>query len=253
MCIFAFGYLATSEHLPATNTDSKHRPSTTDDHTFKMSTQSYYKDRLGFDPREALYEERTSTTTTTKAGRLTVQHSSSGDPNQHHQQQQQHHHQERHHHQQIYESSSASGSPATKKLKKNAAARVAAANAANNNNNGNGNGNVTVGILVGNNNGQGGYEDALTQFKGTMSVWNYFVENWDITGTSEVRRTRKQPVSFGVCTVWSHLRRITLAHPVVFASVPFSVCASARRFSVAVSVTVRRLQHARNQHPAFAR
>lgn len=27
---------------------------------------------------------------------------------------------------------------------------------------------------------QGGYEDALTQFKGTMSIWEYFIENWDI-------------------------------------------------------------------------
>ncbi|KAH8339934.1 hypothetical protein KR067_002877 [Drosophila pandora] len=27
---------------------------------------------------------------------------------------------------------------------------------------------------------QGGYEDALTQFKGSMSIWDHFIEDWDI-------------------------------------------------------------------------
>lgn len=102
-----------------------------------MSTQSYYKDRLGFDPREALYDGApTSQSTPLKSGsraRSVPHHfTSPGNSNGSH-----------------YEHNV---SPSKKQKQSN------------------------------NNNSQGGYEDALTQFKGTMSLWDYFVENWDITG-----------------------------------------------------------------------
>lgn len=90
-----------------------------------MSTQSYYKDRLGFDPREALYD---SVPVKPIRGRSVETNNISYD--------------------------SADGSP-SKKQKQN---------------------------------GESGYEDALTQFKGTMSVWNYFVENCDIIGMSKAIR-----------------------------------------------------------------
>lgn len=34
---------------------------------------------------------------------------------------------------------------------------------------------------------QAGYEDALHQFKGTMSVWEYFIEHKDRLGMSQIR------------------------------------------------------------------
>lgn len=123
-----------------------------------MSTQSYYKDRLGFDPREALYDGITPPTASSSPlktsrgnsiGRTIVDNvhnhnNSGGGSNNNH-----HHHYDHH------------SSPA-KKLKHHNSS-----------------------INSNNNNSQGGYEDALTQFKGTMSVWNYFVENWDIEGMSK--------------------------------------------------------------------
>ena len=110
-----------------------------------MSTQSYYKDRLGFDPREALYDGAPASTTLKSArgssvGR-TINDTFNGSGSSNHYD----------HH----------TSPAKKQKQQH-----------NNSNASNGN--------------QGGYEDALTQFKGTMSVWNYFVENWDITGMSKM-------------------------------------------------------------------
>lgn len=162
-----------------------------------MSTQSYYKDRLGFDPREALYE--TTTTIKTSTGRTVVD-----GPNQRHHSpspasnvitQSQHHHRVISH-----QTSGGSGgspaaaqydqhhsSPAKKHKRQNAAAGVAAANGGGHNyqrkSPNNGHGQIHQANLA-SGNGQGGYEDALTQFKGTMSVWDYFVENWDITGTT---------------------------------------------------------------------
>lgn len=97
-----------------------------------MSTQSYYKDRLGFDPREALYDAPP------------VKSSSRGRSVENNNHYDQH-------------------SPSKKQKQTNG----------NNNNY---------------NNSQGGYEDALTQFKGTMSLWDFFVENWDITGMFESKR-----------------------------------------------------------------
>lgn len=96
-----------------------------------MSTQSYYKDRLGFDPREALYEGQT------KGG-------------------------SRSHSQQNHYSNNGNGSTEvyqspTKKHKNHQHSPSP----------------------------QGGYEDALTQFKGTMSIWEYFIDNSDRLGMSD--------------------------------------------------------------------
>lgn len=136
-----------------------------------MSTQAYYKDRLGFDPREALYEttpvnsnhhHTSSTSRTHKSGSSRHSRKENYTSNSHHYS---HHHQQQHHnqHQQYSESrhqhhhSATSAdyidSPNAKKQKQQ----------------------------------QDGYEDALTQFKGTMSVWEYFIENVDHCGKSVVQ------------------------------------------------------------------
>jgi hypothetical protein len=99
-----------------------------------MSTQSYYKDRLGFDPREALYEGGAPV----KGGSASRGHHANQSNNGHH-------YNNGHHHNDSYQS------PSKKQKSQNS---------------------------------QGGYEDALTQFKGTMSIWEYFVENTDVIGMS---------------------------------------------------------------------
>lgn len=165
-----------------------------------MSTQSYYKDRLGFDPREALYESSggsTQSTTIKTASRRFIQ-------------QQQHYSSSTtaHH-------SPSNGSPVgggasspnagfysaspTKKSK-----HSVYSSSSNTTNTA-----ITTGQYVSggpaaqiganiaainsNSNNQGdGYEDALTQFKGTMSIWDYFVENRDVTGTTYRTYARTQ-------------------------------------------------------------
>lgn len=124
-----------------------------------MSTQSYYKDRLGFDPREAVYDGPVkgsrghSQTSHHSQSHQSQSHSQShyvsstngshdhyaSPPKKHKQQQQQHYHQSQH----------------------NASYQQQEEQAL-----------------------QGGYEDALTQFKGSMSLWEYFVENTDKLGMS---------------------------------------------------------------------
>lgn len=156
-----------------------------------MSTQSYYKDRLGFDPREELYDgQPSSRSSTVKSGSRsrTVHH--------------------------YYSSSSNGGvTGVTSNVTAvvggvtgvvggatgvNSSSRVDRVDSVdrydyhssspskkqrqspsiNNNNN-------TI-------NQGDGYEDALTQFKGMMSLWDYFVENWDITGRKVTLRKRMQ-------------------------------------------------------------
>jgi len=137
-----------------------------------MSTQSYYKDRLGFDPREALYDgpvkggarrhhspsggggrnshERYTSSTPTNNGN---DHYATP-PNKKHKQQQQ---QQQQHHV-SYQSPPQDQGP------------------------------------------QGGYEDALTQFKGSMSLWEYFVDSTD---------------KMGMCQLWlrpRHRRRVFRVH-----------------------------------------
>lgn len=161
-----------------------------------MTSQSYYKDVLGFDPNEGQYETSTTTTTRRSGTRHHQTHhhhqqylhntsSSSnsvgggvGHHNAHHHSHHQHHRSQHQHHQ---TSSSASparisispggasldhyadSSPAAKKAKHPSTLQQP----------------------------QGGYEDALTQFKGTMSMWEYFIENWDI-----IRKSIRFSLSF---------------------------------------------------------
>ena len=111
-----------------------------------MSTQSYYKDRLGFDPREAIYDGPVKGS----RGHSQTSHYTASNGNDHYatppkKHKQQHQHQSHHaSFQQQHEDPP-----------------------------------------------QGGYEDALTQFKGSMSLWEYFVENSDKLGMSDVCWVRK--------------------------------------------------------------
>lgn len=100
-----------------------------------MSTQKYYKSRLGFDPREEGYEYSTPTKGSPARG------SSQG----------------------AYSEASDYGSP----MKKSRQSTPSTPG-------GNGGG--------GADSSQGAYEDALTQFKGNMSMWEYFVEAKDREG-----------------------------------------------------------------------
>lgn len=53
-----------------------------------------------------------------------------------------------------------------------------------------------------------GYEDALTQFKGNMTMWEYFVENKDREGMyrklRKIVEKEKHPVLFGKCQECQH-------------------------------------------------
>lgn len=101
-----------------------------------MSTQSYYKDRLGFDPREALYDGPVKGS----RGHSQNSHYTSNGSQDHYATPPKKHKQQQHaSYQQQQEQQQ-----------------------------------------------QGGYEDALTQFKGSMSLWEYFVENSDKQGMSVV-------------------------------------------------------------------
>lgn len=168
-----------------------------------MSTQSYYKDRLGFDPREALYESSggsTQSTTIKTASRRFIQ-------------QQQHYSSSTTAHHSSSNGSGGSpvgggngggggggaGSPnagyysasPTKKLKHTVYSSSNTTNTAISSSgqyvSGSPAAQIGANIAAINSNNQGdGYEDALTQFKGTMSIWDYFVENRDATGTTYV-------------------------------------------------------------------
>lgn len=163
-----------------------------------MSTQSYYKDRLGFDPREALYDGPSShSSTTVKSGsRSRVVHYSSTSHHSNGNQYDYHH----------------SKSPA-KKLKHSAQYHSSSSTSTM----------VSGGntIVSGNNNNSqaDGYEDALTQFKGMMSIWEYFVENWDITGT-QTSKWKALPMDC-VCRYMIECTQCTYSHG---QSVPFVTC-----------------------------
>jgi hypothetical protein len=109
-----------------------------------MSTQSYYKDRLGFDPREALYDGPVK--------------SSRG------------HSQNSHYVSNNNGSSDHYATPSKKHKQQHQASYQQQQDQT----------------------PQGGYEDALTQFKGSMSVWEYFVENSDKLGMSVECVNRKK-------------------------------------------------------------
>ncbi|XP_070851012.1 microtubule-actin cross-linking factor 1 isoform X47 [Drosophila suzukii] len=163
-----------------------------------MTSHSYYKDRLGFDPNEQQpgssnsmkrsssrqtthhhqsYHHATTSSSQSPA-RISVSPGGAGLPpnngtleyqqvqreqrdrelysNSHNSH---HHHQQQHHHRHsatgsasspLYETSN---SPAAPKKAKHSSTQAQP---------------------------QGGYEDALTQFKGSMSIWDHFIEDWDI-------------------------------------------------------------------------
>lgn len=105
-----------------------------------MSNQSYYKDRLGFDPRETLYDGPVKGSPSPHRGHSHSRensHFSNGNGDHY--------------------------ATPPKKSKHHAAYQQQHE--------------MTP---------QGGYEDALTQFKGSMSVWEYFVESTDKMGMSQL-------------------------------------------------------------------
>lgn len=155
-----------------------------------MTTQSYYKDRLGFDPREALYDTSTGRSRRSTSGQhVEKHHITTEHHHQHHRKQREHHVNNNHYSQQYnnhvehhqssasynnqHHQSSASYGSVTKKQKQS----------------------------------QDGYEDALTQFKGTM--WELFVENWDIIGMLKTQyKMRDIHMEFllnTITSVWSFL------------------------------------------------
>lgn len=144
-----------------------------------MSTQSYYKDRLGFDPREALYDGAPSSqTSTVKSGSRsrTVHHYYSSTTNN-------------------------GGSPQQYDYQNNnnniSSSNITSNITSNSHSHHSGSPSKRQKQSQGNiNNNQGdGYEDALTQFKGMMSLWDYFVENWDITGRKMKCMRKRAPNS----------------------------------------------------------
>lgn len=92
-----------------------------------MSTQKYYKNRLGFDPREDGNEYSTPTKSPVRGGSHGFSDSDYGSP--------------------------------MKKSRQSTPSMAATPDTS-----------------------QGAYEDALTQFKGNMSMWEYFVEAKDKEG-----------------------------------------------------------------------
>lgn len=130
----------------------------------KMTSHSYYKDRLGFDPNEVQCESKSAP----RKGSSSTRHHTLTITRQHDQ-----HHQQQHHHHSATPSHHSSASPArisispgSASLDHNINADTTPAKKAKHSS--------TLQMP------QGGYEDALTQFKGTMSIWEYFIENWDI-------------------------------------------------------------------------
>lgn len=108
-----------------------------------MTSHAYYKDRLGFDPNEGQYE---SLNTIRK------------DKNRQYYQQPQHRRQQQHSTTSPARVCIQPGVTSLDQYADTCPAKKAKSSPA-----------VP----------HGGYEDALTQFKGTMSIWEYFVENLD--------------------------------------------------------------------------
>ncbi|KQS62690.1 uncharacterized protein Dere_GG22462, isoform Z [Drosophila erecta] len=193
-----------------------------------MTSHSYYKDRLGFDPNEQQpgsnnsmkrsssrqtthhhqsYHHATTSSSQSPArisvspggnnGTLEYQqvqreqrdrelYSSNGS---HH-----HHHQQHHHHRHsatgsasspLYENSSSS--PAAPKKAKHSSTQAQP---------------------------QGGYEDALTQFKGSMSIWDHFIEDWDIMHERDAiqKKTFTKWVNKHLKKHWKYAKTYTMLH-----------------------------------------
>lgn len=126
-----------------------------------MSNQSYYKDRLGFDPNESLYDgsgggrhgDRYSSTPVRQAQK---HHYGNGNGSPHRHQSPAHG---------GYDSQDGTPSKRSKQQQQQQQQQFANNSYLNESQN------------------QSVYEESLTQFKGTMSIWEHFVDNWDILGT----------------------------------------------------------------------
>ncbi|XP_070068870.1 microtubule-actin cross-linking factor 1 isoform X38 [Drosophila takahashii] len=199
-----------------------------------MTSHSYYKDRLGFDPNEQ--QPGNSNSMKRSSSRQTTHHhqsyhhattSSSQSParisvspggaglsgnngtleyqqvqreqrdrelysnsnNSHHHQQQQHHHHHRHSatgsaSSPLYETTN---SPAAPKKAKHSSTQAQP---------------------------QGGYEDALTQFKGSMSIWDHFIEDWDIMHERDAiqKKTFTKWVNKHLKKHWKYAKTYTMLH-----------------------------------------
>lgn len=141
-----------------------------------MSNQSYYKDRLGFDPNDAsLYDGNSGGGSPIKGDRYT------STPVQR-QAQKHHHYGNGNGTPDRYQSpgrgggyDSHEGTP-SKKSKQHQQQQQQANNSS----------------YLSESQNQSVYEESLTQFKGTMSVWEHFVDNNDIIGTITGREMRVQ-------------------------------------------------------------
>lgn len=131
-----------------------------------MSNQSYYKDRLGFDPNEAaLYDGNGSpikggdryTSTPVRQAHKHHYGNGNGTPDR-------------------YQSPGRGGNDShdgtpSKKSKQQQQQTQYSSSSLNNSS------------YLSESQNQSVYEESLTQFKGTMSLWEHFVDNWDILGT----------------------------------------------------------------------
>lgn len=132
-----------------------------------MSNQSYYKDRLGFDPNDALYDGSGSplkgggggeryTSTPVRQAQKHHYGNGNGTP---------HRHQSPAAGHGGYDSHESTPSKRSKhqqqQNQQNQSQQHSYLNESQN---------------------QSVYEESLTQFKGTMSLWEHFVDNWDILG-----------------------------------------------------------------------
>ncbi|XP_017129679.1 microtubule-actin cross-linking factor 1 isoform X33 [Drosophila elegans] len=61
---------------------------------------------------------------------------------------------------------------------------------------------------------QGGYEDALTQFKGSMSIWDHFIEDWDIMHERDAiqKKTFTKWVNKHLKKHWKYAKTYTMLH-----------------------------------------
>lgn len=134
-----------------------------------MSTQSYYKDRLGFDPRETLYDNNNGEVSPPLKSPQQRHSVSGGGPG--------------------YSGTAAKhyynngGSPSPSGHNNNGGADYYQRTPAKRQKHSFSGASPVTGSPL-NVTSQGGYEDALTQFKGTelMTIWEHFV--WDTIGTS---------------------------------------------------------------------
>ncbi|XP_034137695.1 microtubule-actin cross-linking factor 1 isoform X29 [Drosophila guanche] len=209
-----------------------------------MTSHSYYKDRLGFDPNEQQHQQQQqlahqqstnsmkrsssrqtshhqsyhhATSSSQSPARISVSpgggnngsldfhqtqreqrdreiysSSSNNNNNSHH-----HHHQHQHHHRSSVGSAAAGGvsaasplyegSPAAPKKAKHSSTQSQP---------------------------QGGYEDALTQFKGSMSIWDHFIEDWDIMHERDAiqKKTFTKWVNKHLKKHWKYAKTYTMLH-----------------------------------------